>query len=106
MPSVTIELTAELAGRMCSFVHTAMIDGGRADRRASRVIAMMRSIIPTGSMEASETAPAIDIPAVGGGYRGGGRCLFLCVSRVRLWPIPEMTAGGRGVRLLGCTGRA
>jgi hypothetical protein len=28
MPSVTIELTAELAGRMCSFVHTAMIDGG------------------------------------------------------------------------------
>src|SRR6266849_8150696 len=79
MPSVTIELTAELAGRMCSFVHTAMIDGGRADRRASRVIAMMRSIIPTGSMEASETAPAIDIAAVGGGYRGGGRCSSLCV---------------------------
>jgi hypothetical protein len=54
MPSVTIELTTELAGRMYSFVHTAMIDGGRADRRASRVIAVMRSIIPTGSMEASE----------------------------------------------------
>jgi len=30
MPSVTIELTAELAGRMCNFVHTAMMDGGRA----------------------------------------------------------------------------
>ena len=39
MPSVTIELTAELAGRMCNFVHTEMIDGGRADRRASRVVA-------------------------------------------------------------------
>jgi len=31
MPSVTIELTAELAGRMCNFVHTAMMDGGPAD---------------------------------------------------------------------------
>jgi hypothetical protein len=25
--------------------------------------------------------------------------------QVRTWPIPEMTAGGRGVRLLGCTCR-
>ena len=31
---------------------------GRADRRASRVVALMRSIIPIGTMEASEAASA------------------------------------------------
>jgi hypothetical protein len=31
---------------------------------------------------------------------------FCCTAvEVRSWPIPEMTAGGRGVRLLGCTCR-
>jgi two-component sensor histidine kinase len=32
MPSVTVELTAELPGRMCSFAHTAMMDGARLIR--------------------------------------------------------------------------
>ncbi len=34
-------------------------------------------------------------------FRIGAECIF-----VSYWPIPEMTAGGRGVPLLGCTGRA
>ena len=78
MPGVTIQLMAELAGRMCNFVHTAMIDGRRGEG-ASRVVAM--SIIPIGIMEASKAAPAIDIAAVGGGYRGGGDVLLFAFWR-------------------------
>jgi hypothetical protein len=79
MPGVTIQLMAELAGRMCNFVHTAMIDGRRGEG-ASRVVAM--SIIPISIMEASKAAPpAIDIAAVGGGYRGGGDVLLFAFWR-------------------------
>jgi hypothetical protein len=47
MPSVAIELTTELAGRMCDFVHTAMIDGaGLIGESVGH--SMMRSIIPIG----------------------------------------------------------
>jgi hypothetical protein len=60
MPSVTIELTTELAGRMCNFVHTAMMDGGAGligEPLSGR--SMMRSIILIGTMETSEAASAI-----------------------------------------------
>jgi hypothetical protein len=78
MPGVTIQLMAELAGRMCNFVHTAMIDGRRGEG-ASRVVAMS---IPISIMEASKAAPpAIDIAAVGGGYRGGGDVLLFAFWR-------------------------
>jgi hypothetical protein len=45
------------------------------------------SIIPIGIMEASKAAPAIDIAAIGGGYRGGGDVLLFA-----FWRSPLMFA--------------